>query len=59
MTDICVFLKGRTVDEELTAAASEWHMAVSRRPSRTDPDGVILRLSEIRRVSEPDRATGR
>lgn len=56
---VCLFLKGRTADDELTAVASEWHMIVSRRPSRTDPDGVILRLSEIRRVSEPDRAAGR
>lgn len=55
----CLFLKGRTADDELTAAGAEWHMTVSRRPSRTSPDGVILRLSEIRRVREPDRATGR
>ncbi len=56
---ICLFLKGRGADDELTAAAAEWHMAVSRRRSRTDPDGVILRLSEIRRVRQPDRAHGR
>jgi 16S rRNA (guanine527-N7)-methyltransferase len=56
---VCVFLKGRNVEDELTAAAVEWHMAISRRPSRTDPEGVILRLSEIRRVREPDRAPGR
>jgi 16S rRNA (guanine527-N7)-methyltransferase len=55
----CLFLKGRTVDDELTAAAAEWHMTISRRPSRTSPDGVILRLGELRRVREPDRATGR
>ena len=56
---ICLFLKGRGAEDELTAAAAEWHMAVSRRQSRTDPDGVILRLSEIRRVRQPDRAHGR
>lgn len=56
---VCLFLKGRSVEDELTAAAAEWHMTVSRRPSRTDPDGVILRLSELRRVREPVRAAGR
>ena len=56
---VCLFLKGRSAEDELTAAAAEWHMAVSRRQSRTDPDGVILRLSEIRRVRQPDRAPGR
>ena len=56
---ICLFPKGRGAEDELTAAAAEWHMAVSRRRSRTDPDGVILRLSEIRRVRQPDRAHGR
>lgn len=56
---ICLFLKGRAADDELTAAAAEWHMTVSRRPSRTDPAGVILRLSELRRVRKPDRAPGR
>ncbi len=55
----CLFLKGRGAEDELTAAAAEWHMAVSRRPSRTDPDGVILRLSEIRRVRQPNRTHGR
>ena len=56
---VCLFLKGRGTDGELTAAAAGWHMKVSRRPSRTDPDGVILRLSEIRRVRESDRTSGR
>jgi 16S rRNA (guanine527-N7)-methyltransferase len=55
----CLFLKGRTVEDELTMAAAEWHMTLSRRPSRTDPDGVILRVSELRRVRKPDRAPGR
>ncbi len=56
---ICLFLKGQRAASELTAARTKWHMTVSRRPSRTNPDGVILRLSEIRRVREPDRAPGR
>lgn len=56
---LCLFLKGRNAEDELTAAGAEWHMTISRRPSRSSSDGVILRLSEIRRVKEPDRATGR
>ncbi len=56
---VCLFLKGRSAADELTEAAAEWHMAISRRQSRTDPDGVILRLSEIRRVRQPDREHGR
>ncbi|MCQ8279903.1 16S rRNA (guanine(527)-N(7))-methyltransferase RsmG [Acetobacteraceae bacterium KSS8] len=56
---VCLFLKGRNAEDELTAARAEWHMTISRRPSRSSSDGVILRLSEIRRVKEPDRATGR
>jgi 16S rRNA (guanine527-N7)-methyltransferase len=46
----CLFLKGRKVDGELTDAAARWHMTVARTPSRTDPDGVILALSHIRRI---------
>lgn len=43
-----LFPKGRTVEEELTAASRDWMMRVERFPSRTDPDSTILRLSEIR-----------
>jgi len=58
-TGQCLFLKGRSVEDELTAAAREWHMTVFRRPSVSDPEGVILKLSEIRRVRQPDREFGR
>ncbi len=47
---VCVFPKGRSVDEELTAAASEWHMTVQSVPSPTDHAARILRISEIERV---------
>ncbi len=47
----CLFLKGRKVEEELTAARSQWHMMIARTSSRTDPEGVILSLSQIRRVA--------
>lgn len=48
---ICLFLKGRKADDELTEAQARWHMTVARTPSRTDPEGVILALSHIRRVN--------
>lgn len=45
-----LFPKGRTVEQELTAAARDWNMHVERFPSRTDPASTILRISEIRPV---------
>ena len=48
----CLFLKGRNAEEELTAARATWHMATTRIPSRTNADGVILELSDIRRVRD-------
>ncbi|GBQ63189.1 glucose inhibited division protein B [Ameyamaea chiangmaiensis NBRC 103196] len=50
----CVFLKGRQVDAELTDAARDWHMAIDRVPSRTSPDGVILKIRDIRRAQTVD-----
>jgi 16S rRNA (guanine(527)-N(7))-methyltransferase RsmG len=47
-----LFPKGRTADEELTAAAPHWTMRVERFPSRTDSAAAILRLSEIRPAGE-------
>ena len=46
----CLFPKGRKAEDELTDAAAKWHMTIARTPSRTDPDGVILTLSHIRRI---------
>lgn len=45
---VAIFPKGRTVQDELTAAARAWTMRVERFASRTDPTAAILRLSEIR-----------
>ena len=47
---LCLFPKGRTVEDELTAASHEWHMHVERFPSRTSSTATLLRLREIRRV---------
>lgn len=45
---ICLFHKGATVDAELTAAAHDWMMDVQRLPSRTEPNGSVLRISRLR-----------
>ncbi len=50
---ICLFPKGRTYPVELTAAASQWQMHTEQLPSRSDPDSVILRIRDIRRVRPP------
>jgi 16S rRNA (guanine527-N7)-methyltransferase len=47
---VCVFPKGRTVEQELTAARMEWHMRVEQWSNPLAPDARILRLSEISRV---------
>jgi 16S rRNA (guanine527-N7)-methyltransferase len=47
---ICIFLKGRGVEGELTAARKIWSMKISRLSSKSDPEGTILRLEELHRV---------
>lgn len=46
---ICLFLKGKGVDEELTGVGEKWNMTVTREISASDPSGTILRLEHIRR----------
>ncbi|MSP03833.1 MAG: 16S rRNA (guanine(527)-N(7))-methyltransferase RsmG [Acetobacteraceae bacterium] len=48
---ICLFLKGANATSELTAAAAQWHMRTEQHPSRTNPTGCILRISEIARAT--------
>jgi len=43
----CLFLKGRSAEDELTAAAKDWKIGHRRIPSVTDPDGTILQLHEV------------
>jgi 16S rRNA (guanine527-N7)-methyltransferase len=50
---VCLLLKGGKVDEELTAAERDWEMTVTRTPSRTHPDGVILRVAGLQRRTAP------
>lgn len=43
----CLFLKGANAEDELTAAATQWHMHAERIASRTSPGASVLRISEI------------
>ena len=44
---VCLFLKGKSGEDELTEAGKEWIISCDRSPSRTDPAGVILQLREV------------
>jgi 16S rRNA (guanine527-N7)-methyltransferase len=46
---VCLFLKGAKVEEELAAAAQDWTMTADRIPSRTSPDGIVLRVTGLQR----------
>ncbi|MQR98715.1 16S rRNA (guanine(527)-N(7))-methyltransferase RsmG [Gluconobacter aidae] len=47
----CLFLKGQKAQAELTEASADWHMNHSMFPSRTDPDGAIIKVSDFKRVA--------
>ncbi|MEM9061930.1 MAG: 16S rRNA (guanine(527)-N(7))-methyltransferase RsmG [Pseudomonadota bacterium] len=42
-----LLLKGRSYESELTEAEQSWKLHASRIPSRTDPDGMILDITEV------------
>jgi 16S rRNA (guanine527-N7)-methyltransferase len=46
---LCLFLKGIRVEEELTEVGGDWAMTVDRIASQTSPQGVVLRLSGLRK----------
>ena len=46
---VCLFLKGREADQELTDSAKHWKMQAERFASLSDPSGSILRLSGVQR----------
>jgi 16S rRNA (guanine527-N7)-methyltransferase len=47
---VCLFPKGAGAEQELTEARTRWKMQVRQVPSRTDPAGRILVLTEVARV---------
>ena len=48
-----LFPKGREVQSELTEAAKSWRLDADLIPSRTDPQGRIVRIVRIRSLREP------
>lgn len=44
---VALFPKGRSYEQELTAAKQSWTFTCDILPSRTDPDGRILRISDF------------
>lgn len=50
-TSVCLFLKGEGAGAELAAAQTAWSMTSESIPSLSDPSGVILKLSAIRRAA--------
>jgi 16S rRNA (guanine527-N7)-methyltransferase len=54
---VALFLKGKNWREELTDAQKNWIFGFEPVPSRSDPEGILLRLHEVRRAArDPDRA---
>jgi 16S rRNA (guanine527-N7)-methyltransferase len=47
---VCLFLKGKQVERELTEAGKGWKMHIERFKSRSDPTGTVLRLSHVEPV---------
>lgn len=47
---VCIFPKGAAAEQELTEARMRWKMQARQVPSRTDPAGRILVLTEVARV---------
>jgi 16S rRNA (guanine527-N7)-methyltransferase len=46
---VCLFPKGKEAEHEVTSANKIWAMEVTTYASRSDPRGIILRLSKVRR----------
>lgn len=49
-TGRCLFLKGETLESELTSVASHWHMKATTHRSLTDPRARILCVEELAHV---------
>ena len=47
---VCLFPKGRNVEEELTSIYNIWETEIVRLPSRTDPQSTIVCMRGVRRV---------
>jgi 16S rRNA (guanine527-N7)-methyltransferase len=46
---VCLFLKGRKAEDELTLAGQRWTMSVERLPNPAEPSGLVLRIKGLHR----------
>ncbi|MAU41286.1 MAG: 16S rRNA (guanine(527)-N(7))-methyltransferase RsmG [Kordiimonas sp.] len=46
---LCLLPKGRTAEDEVAHAARNWKFNIEKIASQTDPEGVILKLTQISR----------
>lgn len=44
---VALFLKGRSLNDELTVATKSWHFDATPIPSRSDPSGFVLRVTGL------------
>jgi 16S rRNA (guanine527-N7)-methyltransferase len=49
---VCLFLKGKSVEGELTDVRSTWHMVAEKLPSLSQSTGVVLRLRGVCRARD-------
>jgi 16S rRNA (guanine527-N7)-methyltransferase len=49
---VCLFLKGKSVERELTAARLSWHMEAEALPSLSEPAGSVLKLRGLCRARD-------
>ncbi len=47
----CLFPKTRAAEPEIADAERHWSMRITRLPSKTDPDGMILKVEELRALA--------
>jgi 16S rRNA (guanine527-N7)-methyltransferase len=47
---ICLFLKGKSIESELVYLKKNWNMKLEVHPSKTSPDGAIVRMESVTRV---------
>ncbi|MDI2112641.1 16S rRNA (guanine(527)-N(7))-methyltransferase RsmG [Commensalibacter nepenthis] len=46
----CLFLKGQKVDDEIAEAQQNWEFNYLKIPSKTSPDGVIVKINQFRHI---------
>ena len=49
---VCLLLKGRSAERELTAARGSWHMVAAMFRSLSEPNGIVVQLRGIRRARD-------